>query len=300
MPCRTSRPTSCACTSAGATTRGRTTTTCPWRTSSRLSLRPGPTASLSKPPTRATPTSGSYSSASSCQRARRSFPECSTRPPTSSSTRSSSPRGSPATRGWSAARTSSPGRTAGSGPGSAKPPWIPTSSGPSWRAWPKALGWLRASSGRSPLVEIEHLADRGVGHTNLDARALLLQEHRDPRVTLAPAPVERLGHLFERDVREPHGHLVLAAEARRQRDVLVRQSQRERRRLEPPRQELIDEALERATPTDRALAHRLPQRERIDARPDTEREDLGQRCLDDVAGTVVDQLRDRGPTARTA
>jgi len=53
-----------------------------------------------------------------------------------------------------------------------------------------------------------------------------------------------------------------------------------------------------AAPAARPLPHRLPQRERIDARLDAHREDLGQRGLDDVARAVVDELRDRSGADR--
>jgi 5-methyltetrahydropteroyltriglutamate--homocysteine methyltransferase len=59
---RTYRPSSCACTSAGATTRGRTTTTSRWPTSSTSSSRPAPTESPSRPPIPVTRTSGRSSS----------------------------------------------------------------------------------------------------------------------------------------------------------------------------------------------------------------------------------------------
>ena len=57
-------------------------------------------------------------------------------------------------------------------------------------------------------------------------------------------------------------------------------------------QEIVDQAVEGARAADRALAHGLQQRERIDAGFDAQREDLGQRGLDGVAGAIVDQLGD--------
>ena len=71
------------------------------------------------------------------------------------------------------------------------------------------------------------------------------------------------------------------------------QPQRERRWVELPRQELIGEPVERAPPAAGALADRLPQRDRLDTGLDAHREDLGQRGLHDVAGAVVNELRDR-------
>ena len=66
----TSRPRTCACTSAGATTRARTTTTSRCATSSTSSSRRGRPRSRSRRPTRATSTSGTCSRTSSCRRAR--------------------------------------------------------------------------------------------------------------------------------------------------------------------------------------------------------------------------------------
>src|SRR5437899_5258727 len=134
-------------------------------------------------------------------------------------------------------------------------------------------------SARRRLVDRQRFPDRLFRHLDLDARALLLQQHRHARVALGPAAIERLGHLLERDVGQPHRHLVLAAERRRQSDVLVGQPQRERRWVELPRQELIGEPVERAPPASGALADRLPQRDRLDTGLDAHREDLGQRGL---------------------
>src|SRR5215470_9805995 len=111
----------------------------------------------------------------------------------------------------------------------------------------------RGVSARRRLVDRQRLLDRFFRDLDLHARALFLQEHRDARVALGPAAVERLGHLLERDVGQLHRHLVLAPERRRQRDVLVGQSQRERWRIELPGQELIGETVERAAATTRPL-----------------------------------------------
>src|SRR2546429_9806874 len=124
----------------------------------------------------------------------------------------------------------------------------------------------QSTSTRRRLVDRQRLPDRLLRHLDLHAGALLLQEHRHARVALGPAAIERLGHLLERDVGEPHRHLVLAAERRRQSDVLVGQPQRERRWVELPRQELIGEPVERAPPAAGALADRLPQRDRLGTR----------------------------------
>jgi hypothetical protein len=57
-PSKACRPTACACTSAGATTRGRTPTTCRSRRSSTSRSRRACRRSASRRPTRATTTSG--------------------------------------------------------------------------------------------------------------------------------------------------------------------------------------------------------------------------------------------------
>ena len=62
MPSRTFRPSGYACTCAGGTTRGRTTTTCRWPTSSTSPSRRGPRPSPSRQPIPATRTSGKSSS----------------------------------------------------------------------------------------------------------------------------------------------------------------------------------------------------------------------------------------------
>jgi 5-methyltetrahydropteroyltriglutamate--homocysteine methyltransferase len=66
----TFRPSSCACTFAGATTKGRTIATCRSATSSTSCSRRGPARSRSRRRTRATRTSGSCSRPSSCPTAR--------------------------------------------------------------------------------------------------------------------------------------------------------------------------------------------------------------------------------------
>ena len=72
---RTSRPSSCACTCAGATTRVRTTTTCRWPTSSTSSSRRGPSGDLlrGRQPAPRARVEG-VREASSCRTARCSFP----------------------------------------------------------------------------------------------------------------------------------------------------------------------------------------------------------------------------------
>src|SRR2546427_676289 len=139
-------------------------------------------------------------------------------------------------------------------------------------------------------IPLEHLLELGRVHLDLHAGALLLQQHGHPRVALAPAAVERLRHLLQRQVGQAHRHLVLAAERAGQRDILVGQAQRERRRVELAGQEIVGQAVEGAHAPARALADGLEDGQRIDAGLDPHREDLGHRRLDHVAGAVVDEL----------
>src|SRR5207245_9579187 len=125
---------------------------------------------------------------------------------------------------------------------------------------------------RRGLVDRERFANRFFRHLDLHSSPLFLQQHRDARVALGPAAVERFGHLLERDVGELHRYLVLAPQRRRQGHVLVGQPQRQRRGLELPRQELIGEPVERPPPATGALPHGLPERDGLDARLHTHRE----------------------------
>ena len=88
-------PERCACTSAGATTKARTTSTSPLKDIVDIvAARRAPAHLASRAPTRATPTSGTSGRKSSCPMARCSSPASSTPRPTSSSTRSLSPSAS--------------------------------------------------------------------------------------------------------------------------------------------------------------------------------------------------------------
>ena len=80
--------------------------------------------------------------------------------------------------------------------------------------------------------------------------------------------------------------------------VLVRQAQREGRRVVFVRQELVDQPVEAAPPAAGALPHRLPQRQRLDPGLDAHREDLGEAALHRIAGAIVHQLRDRAGADR--
>src|SRR5712692_3474048 len=92
-----------------------------------------------------------------------------------------------------------------------------------------------------------------------DAGALLLQQHGGTRVALVPAAVARLRHFLEREIAQPHRHAELAAERDRERHVLVGEAERERGRVVDARQELVDQRIEGAAASDRALADRLEQ-----------------------------------------
>src|SRR5215467_11195549 len=70
-------------------------------------------------------------------------------------------------------------------------------------------------------VFLQHSSNLIGRHRDLHAGTLLLQQHRDARVALGPAPVERFGHLLERQVGDAHGHAELTAERRGERHVLV-------------------------------------------------------------------------------
>src|SRR5438093_6544144 len=136
------------------------------------------------------------------------------------------------------------------------------------------------------------------GLVDLDRRAgaFVLQEHGHARIALAPAAVERLRHLHQRQLAQPHRHPVLAADGGGQAHVLVRQTQREARRLVLVLQIVVAESVIEPLTAVGALAHRLPQRRRLEARLHPHREDLGQRRLHRVARAVVHELGDRACT----
>src|SRR2546427_397912 len=93
---------------------------------------------------------------------------------------------------------------------------------------------------------------------DLDAGALELQQHRHARVTLAPAAVERLRHLHQRQLAQPHRHPELAADGGGEAHVLVRQAQREARRLVLVLQEIVAEPVVETLAAVGALAHGFP------------------------------------------
>src|SRR5205823_3916332 len=171
---------------------------------------------------------------------------------------------------------------------------------PSSAASRRQGAWLRPSPSRAlhfdalvrQSLAIERLTETGLLDPALDARTLLLQAHGNARVALAPATVERLRQLGEGEVRHAHRHAVLASELRRQRDVLVGQAQGEVRRVVLAAEELVRDPVEGALAAARALAHGLPERQRLDAGLHAQSEDLSQRGLDGVAGAVVDELGD--------
>src|SRR3989442_1731049 len=127
---------------------------------------------------------------------------------------------------------------------------------------------------------------------DLDAGALELQQHRHARVTLAPAAVERLRHLHQRQLAQPHRHPELAADGGGEAHVLVRQAQREARRLVLVLQEIVAEPVVETLAAVGALAHGFPERERLESRLHAHREDLGERGLHGIARAVVHELGD--------
>src|SRR5262249_14460433 len=123
-------------------------------------------------------------------------------------------------------------------------------------------------------------------------RPLEFQQHRHARVALAPAAVERLGHLHERQLAEPHGHAELTDDGGGQAHVLVGQAQRHGRRVVAVLQKVVAEAVVQALAAVGALAHGLPERGWLEPGLGAHREDLRERRLHGVARAVVDQLGD--------
>src|SRR5262249_33941087 len=111
------------------------------------------------------------------------------------------------------------------------------------RARRRAAARPRAAPGpaASPAVLLQDLLQPLARHRDLHTGSLLLEQHEAARVAIAPATVERLGDLLEREVAEPHRHAVLAAQRGGERDVLVAEAQGEGWRLELPGQELLGE-----------------------------------------------------------
>src|SRR5581483_2970097 len=130
----------------------------------------------------------------------------------------------------------------------------------------RSLSRTIASGGATAgsLVGVEHRLDfGGIDVERRDAGAFDLEQPADAAVALAPAAVHRLGQLLEREVGEAHRHRHLPAEPDRERDVLVQQAQGEIGRVVLRAEELA-EPVEGALAAGRALAHRLPQFERVD------------------------------------
>jgi hypothetical protein len=128
---------------------------------------------------------------------------------------------------------------------------------------------------------------------DLDTGAFLLEQHHGARVAAAPAAREGFRHLREREIAHAHGQAELAPERIGERHVLVGELEREGRRVVLAGQELVDQGIEREAAPDRALAHRLPQRERLDARLDAQGEGFRERTDERIARHVVDELGDR-------
>src|SRR5712671_2441627 len=107
-------------------------------------------------------------------------------------------------------------------------------------------------------VALEYFLDTFGIDTDLDPGALLLDDHRRARVAVPPAAVQRLGELGERQIRDPHRHVEVAAELGGETPVLVGEPQRKGGGLVLAGQELIDQPVEGASPTARTVAHGLP------------------------------------------
>ena len=121
-----------------------------------------------------------------------------------------------------------PGAAAGPPPSSSQP--TPASRSPAsrccWRCSPCAS--CAADRAYLPSRSSAGLQGRLRLDLDLDAGALLLQQHRDPRVALLPAAVDRLGQFVERQIGEPHRHLrPRAPSCVGERHVLVGEAQRE-------------------------------------------------------------------------
>ena len=125
-------------------------------------------------------------------------------------------------------------------------------------------------------------------HSKLDTSAFLLEQHHRARIAAAPSTRERFRHLSEREIAYAHGQAELAAKRVGERNVLVGEPERERRRIVLARQELVYQRIERITAPSRALADRLPQRERLDARLHTHGEGFGKHTDDCIARHIMD------------
>src|SRR5882672_3777669 len=77
-----------------------------------------------------------------------------------------------------------------------------------------------------------------------DAGALLLQQHGHAGVALAPAPAQGLAQLRESHARNSHRHAALLGERQGEAHVLVREAQREGRRIIGARQEEFGQPVE--------------------------------------------------------
>src|SRR5882724_9048216 len=127
---------------------------------------------------------------------------------------------------------------------------------------------------------------------DLHARSLLLEAHGNARVALAPAAIQRLRQLGQREIRHAHGHPLLAAELGGEAHVLVGEAQGEVRRIVLAAEELVRHPVEGALAPERTLTHRLPEGERLHPRLHAHGEDFRERGLNRVAGAVVYELGD--------
>src|SRR4051812_40949855 len=93
---------------------------------------------------------------------------------------------------------------------------------------------------------------------DLDAGALLLEQHHHARVASLPTSVTRLPHLGIGEVADPHRHAELASQFGCELDVLGGELEREIRRIVFAGQELVEQAVEGETAATDALAHGCP------------------------------------------
>ena len=81
--------------------------------------------------------------------------------------------------------------------------------------------------------------DGGGIDSDRHAGPLLLQQHGGTGIPVVPAAIARLRHFLQHHVRQPHRHAEFTAKLGGERDILVGEAQREGRRIELSRQEMI-------------------------------------------------------------
>src|SRR5205085_8021284 len=109
---------------------------------------------------------------------------------------------------------------------------------------------------------LEHWAQLLLGDVDLDAGALLLQGERDAKVALGPAALHGTRQLIEGELPELHRHADFTRQLERERRILVREPQREVRRIVFSWQEILGQAIEGPFAAARALAQGTEKSER--------------------------------------